>query len=116
MVFCDNAPDFFALYADPDTDQLIEENESLEDPLRDHTGQSIKWTSADFHRVSNETAIPDVYLRAVECPCMRVDAHGLAWTCYPKHLDLKVRTNIIPWELLEGQRLFAPSQTVAERF
>jgi hypothetical protein len=39
---------------------------------------------------------------------MRVDAHGIAWTCRPKHLDADVRTSTIPWELLEDQRLFAP--------
>src|SRR5882724_698897 len=102
----DNTPDFFALYPDPDTDQLIEEDESLEDTLRDHTGQPIAWTRANFHRVSDETAIPDVYLRAVECARMRVDTHGIAWTCHPKHLDADVRTSALPWELLGSRHLF----------
>jgi len=104
----DNTPDFFALYPDPDTDQLMDEEESLEDTLRDHTGQPIEWASADFHRVSDETAIPDVYLRGLDCTQMRVDAHGIAWLCHPKHIDADVRTSTIPWELLESQRLFAP--------
>ena len=34
------------------------------------------------------TAIPDAYLRGVECTRMRVDAHGIAWIAYPKHLDV----------------------------
>jgi hypothetical protein len=34
--------------------------------------------------------------------------NGIAWVCHPKHLDADVRTSTIPWELLEGQRLFAP--------
>jgi hypothetical protein len=112
MVFFDNAPDFFALYADPnpDTDQLIDEDESLEDTLRDHTGQPINWVSADFHRVSEETAIPGTYVRGVECIRMHVDAHAMAWTAYPQYLDTEVWTSPIPWELLDSQRLFAPWQ------
>jgi hypothetical protein len=47
-------------------------------------------------------------MRAVECAQMRIDAHGIAWVCHPKHLDVEVRTGTIPWELLEEQRLFAP--------
>jgi len=108
MYLWDNTPDFFALYPDPDADDPLDEDESLEDTLRDHAGQPIDWTSADFHRMSDETAIPDVYLRGVECIRMRVDAHGIAWTCHPKYLDADVRTSTISWELLEGQRLFAP--------
>jgi hypothetical protein len=106
MYLWDNTPDFFSLYPDPHTDQLIEEDESLEDTLRDHTGQPVDRISADFHRMSDETAIPDAYLRGVASIRMRVDAHGIAWTCHPKHLDADVRTSTIPWELLEGQRLF----------
>jgi hypothetical protein len=34
---------------------------------------------------------------------MRVDEHGIAWICYPKHMDVEVRTSTLPWELLEGQ-------------
>jgi len=74
-------------------------------------GQPIAWTSADFHRISDETIIPDAYLRAVECTRMRVDEDGIAWVCHPKymdHMDADVRTSTIPRELLEGQRLFAP--------
>jgi hypothetical protein len=108
MFFGDSTPDFLSPYPDPDTDQPIDEDESLEDTLRDHTGQPIDWTSADLHRVSDETAIPDVYLRGVECPRMRMDAHGIAWVCHPKHLEAEVRTSTIPWKLLEHQRLFAP--------
>jgi len=106
MYWWDNTPDFFSLYPDPNTDQLIEEDESLEDTLRDYTGQPIKWADKDLHRMSDETVIPDAYLRGVECTRMRVDAYGIAWVCHPKHLDADVRTSTIPWELLEGQRLF----------
>jgi hypothetical protein len=35
-----------------------------------------------------------------------VDARGIAWVCYPKHIDAEVRTSTIPWELIEEQRLF----------
>jgi hypothetical protein len=98
---------FFALYPDPDTDQPLDEEEaSLETALRDHAGQPLDWTRADLSRVREETQIPDTYLRAVECARMRVDTHGIAWTCHPKHLDADVRTSTFPWELLEGQRLF----------
>jgi hypothetical protein len=109
MFFWDNAPDFFALYPDPDTDQPLDEDESLEDTLRDYTGQPIDWTRADLYHMREETQIPDTYLRAVECARMRVDKHGIAWTAYPKHMDhtaADVRTGTIPWELLEEQRLF----------
>jgi hypothetical protein len=41
---------------------------------------------------------------------MGVDAHGIAWIGYPKHLDAEVRTSTIPWELLESERLFGPLQ------
>jgi hypothetical protein len=44
---------------------------------------------------------------------MRVDAHGIAWTCHPKYMDrmdADVRTSTIPWGLLEGERLFALPQ------
>jgi len=104
--YWDNTPDFFSLYLAPDTDQFMDEDESLEDTLRDHAGQPIDWTREDLHRVSEAAAIPDPYLRAVECTQMRVDAHGIAWTCHPKHLDADVRTSTISWELLEEQRLF----------
>ena len=57
--------------------------------------------------MSDETAIPHAYLRAVECTQMRVDAHGIAWIDHPKHLEADVRTGTIPWELLKGERLFA---------
>jgi hypothetical protein len=105
MLFWDNSPDFFALYSDPDSDESLDEEESLEDTLRDHTGQPLEWAK-DLHRMSEDTTLPDAYLRGVECTRMRVDAHGIAWTCYPKHLDVTVRTSTIPWELLESQRLF----------
>jgi len=105
MFFWDNTPDFFSLSPDPDTDQPMDEEESLEDALRDHTGQPIAW-AYDLHRMSDETAIPDAYLRAIERTCMRVDAHGIAWVCEPKHLDGHVRTSTIPWEIIEEQRLF----------
>jgi hypothetical protein len=107
MYFWDTSPDFFALAPDPAPDHTMDEDESLENTLRDHTGQPIEWAK-DLHCLSDETSIPDVYLRAVECARMRVDARGIAWTCYPKHLDVAVRTGTIPWELLESQRLFAP--------
>jgi hypothetical protein len=106
MYFWDNTPDFFSLSPDPDADQLIEEDESLEDKLCDDMGQSIELPYDDLHRVSDEILIPDVYLRAVECTRMRVDAHGIAWIGYPKHLDAEVRTSTTPWELLDEQRLF----------
>jgi len=106
MFFWDNSPDFFALYPDPDSDESIDEEESLENTLRDHMGQPIDWTRADLYRISEETTIPDAYLRAVECTQMRVDAHGIAWICHPKHADADIRTGTIPWELLEGERLF----------
>ena len=106
MYFWDNTPDFFALYPDPDADHHLDEDESLEDVLLDHTGQPIDWTSADFHRVSDETPIPDAYVRAVECTLMRVDTHGIDWVCYPEYLDTEVRTSTIPWKLIEEQRLF----------
>jgi hypothetical protein len=106
MYWWDNTPDFFSLYPHPDTDTPIEEDDSLEDTLRDHTGEPIDWTSADFHRMRDKTTISDAYLRAVECTRMRVDAHGIAWTGHPKHLDANVRTSTIPWELIEEQRLF----------
>jgi hypothetical protein len=106
VFFWDNAPDFFSLYpADPDTGHPIEEEEPLEDALRDHTGQPIAWAD-DLHRLHDETAIPDAHLHAVECTRMRVDAHGIAWVCYPKHLDWGVRTSTIPWAIIEEQRLF----------
>jgi hypothetical protein len=111
MYWWDNTPDFFSLSPDLDSDHPLEEDESLEDTLRDHAGQPIAWTSADFHRISDETAIPDAHLRAVECTRMWVDEDGIAWGCYPKymdHMDADVRTSTIPWELLEGQRLFTP--------
>jgi hypothetical protein len=85
----------------------MDENESLEDALRDHTGQPIEWAK-DLHRMREDTAIPDVYLRGVECTRMRVDAYGIAWIAYPRHLDVTVRTGTIPWELIESQCLFAP--------
>ena len=110
MFFWDNTPDFFSLYPDPDTIQPMDEDESLEDTLRDDTGQPIEWASKDLHRVSDEAAIPDAYLRGVECTRMRVDENGIAWVCHPKHLDADVRTSTIHWELLEGQRLFALPQ------
>jgi hypothetical protein len=108
MYWWDDTPDFFALYPDLDTDQPLDEDESLEDTLRDHTGQPTEWATKDIHRVSDKTAIPDEYLRAMECTQMRVDEHGIAWTCHPKYLDADVRTSTIPWELLERQRFFAP--------
>jgi hypothetical protein len=107
MFFWDDSPDFFALSPDPDPDHTMDEDESLEDTLRDHTDQPLEWAH-DLHRMREDTTIPDVYLRAVECARMRVDAHGIAWIAYPKHLDVTVRTGTIPWELIEGQRLFAP--------
>ena len=107
LYFWDNAPDFFALYPDPDTDPPRDEEESLEDTLRDHTGQPIVWADEDLHRMHETTAIPDAYLRAVECLRMRVDRHGIAWVGYPRHLDTAVRTSTIPWKLIEEQRLFA---------
>ena len=107
MYFWDNAPGFLALYPHPDTNHPPDTDESLEEILRDHTGQLIDWV-CDLHRMSDETSIPDVYLRAVECARMRVDAHGIAWIAYPKHLDVTVKTGTIAWELIEGQRLFAP--------
>ena len=58
----------------------------------------------------NNPVIPGSYLRAIECTHMRVDAHGMAWTWHPKHLDTDVRTSAIPWEVIEEQRLFAPPQ------
>jgi hypothetical protein len=106
MYFWDTSPDFFALYPDPEPNQPMDEEELFEDALRDHTGQPIEWAN-DLHRMSEDTTLPDAYLRGVECTRMRVDAHGIAWTCYPKHLDVTVRTSTIPWELLESQRLFA---------
>ena len=110
MFFWDNTPDFFSLYPDPDTDHPRDEDESLEDTLRDHTGQPIEWAENDLYRMSDETAIPDAYLSAVERTRMRVDADGIAWTGYPKHLDADVITSTIPWGLLEGERLFALPQ------
>jgi len=111
-MFCwDTSPDFFARYSDPDRDESRDADESLENTLRDHTGQPLDWTRPDLYRVGEETTIPDAYLRAVECTQMRVDAHGIAWIGHPKHLDVTVRTGTIPWELIEGQRLFAPSQS-----
>jgi hypothetical protein len=107
MYFWDTTPDFFALYPGPTTDQPFDDDESLEDALRDHTGQPIAWAD-DLHRVHDETAIPDAYLRGVECTLMRVDTHGIDWVCYPKHLDAEIRTSTIPWTLIEEQRLFAP--------
>jgi CspA family cold shock protein len=89
MYFWDTSPDFFALYADPDRDESLDEEELLENTLRDHTGQPLEW-SHDFHRVRGDTTIPHVYLRAVECARMRVDAHGIAWIAYPKHPDVAV--------------------------
>jgi hypothetical protein len=109
IYFWDNTPDFLALYPHPDADHLLDEDESLEDTLRDHTGQPIDW-ACDLHRMSDEPAIPDAYFRAVEHTLMRVDAHGIDWVCYPNHLDAEIRTSTIPWELLESQRLFAPLQ------
>ena len=109
MYFWDNTPDFLTLYPHPDADHPLDEDESLEDTLRDHTGQPIDWI-CDLHRMSDGTTIPDAYLRAVECTLIRVDAHGIDWVCYTKHLDAEIRTSTIPWELLEGQRLFAPRQ------
>jgi hypothetical protein len=106
MYWWDNSPDYFALHPDPDTGHPLDEDESLEDVLRDYTGQPIHWTRADLHQVSDETIIPDAYLRAVECSRIGVDAHGIAWICYPKHLDAEVRTGTIPWEVIEKQRLF----------
>ena len=97
------------MYPHPDTDQAMDEDESLEDTLRDHTGQLIDLLYQDPHRVSDGTAIPEAYLRAVECTRMRVDEHGVAWVCHPKymdHMDADVRTSTIPWELIDGQRLF----------
>ena len=105
LFFWDNRPDFFARYSDPDRDESLDEDESLENTLRDHTGQPLEWAH-DLHRVSDETSIPDAYLRAVECTQMRVDAHGIAWIGHPKHVDADIRTGTIPWELLESQRLF----------
>lgn len=75
--------------------------------LEGHTGQLIAWADEDLHRMSEDTAIPDAYLRAVECLRMRVDRHGIAWVGYPRHLHTTVRTSTISWEQLEGQRLFA---------
>jgi hypothetical protein len=72
LFFWDNSPDFFALYSDPDRDESLDEEESLENTLRDHMGQPLEWAQA-LHRVSDETSIPDAYLRAVECARMRVD-------------------------------------------
>jgi hypothetical protein len=106
MYLWDNTPDFFALYPDPDVDHPFEEDETLEDTLRDHVGQLIDWSKADCYQVSDETAIPSIYLRAIECTRMRVDERGIAWVCYPKHLDAEVRTRTIPWELIKAQRLF----------
>jgi hypothetical protein len=105
MFFWDTSPDFFARYPDPEPNQPMDEDESFEDTLRDHTGQPIAWAE-DLHRMRENTTLPDTYLRGVECTRMRVDARGIAWTCYPKHLDITVRTSTIPWELLESQRLF----------
>jgi hypothetical protein len=34
--------------------------------------------------------------------------NGIAWTCHLKHLDADLRTSTLLWELLKGQRLFAP--------
>ena len=107
MFFWANTTDFFALYPDPDTDPPLDEDESLEAVLRDHTGQPIEWAE-DLHRVSEDTNIPAAYLRAVECARMRVDENGIAWVCHPKHIDAEVRTGTISWELIEEQRLFAP--------
>jgi hypothetical protein len=105
MYWWDNSPNFFALYPDMDTDQSIEEA-SLEDKLCNDMGQPIELLYEDLYRVSEETAIPDVYLRAVECARMRVDTYGIAWVCHPKHLDAGIRTSTIPWEVIEEQRLF----------
>jgi hypothetical protein len=96
MFFWDTSPDFFALYPGPGRDESLDEEESLENTLRDHMGQPLDWAH-DLHRVRDETSIPDAYLRAVKCTQMRVDAD--------------IRTGTIPWELIEGQRLFAPSQS-----
>jgi hypothetical protein len=41
MYWWDNSPDYFALYPDPDTGHPLDEDESLEDVLRDYTGQPI---------------------------------------------------------------------------
>jgi hypothetical protein len=106
MYLWDNPPDFFSLYPNPDTDEPMDEDELLENTLRDHTGQPIDWAGPDPHHISEETEIPDACLRAVECTRMRVDEHGIAWTAHPKHLDADVRTSTISWELLEEHRLF----------
>jgi hypothetical protein len=78
MVFWDSAPDFFALFPDPDSDESLDEDESFEDTLRDHTGQPIAWAAEDLHQVSEATAIPEPYLRGVEYIRMHVDAHAVA--------------------------------------
>jgi hypothetical protein len=49
-----SAPDF-SLHPGPDTDQPLDEESSLEDALRDHTGQPLDWTRANLHRMSQET-------------------------------------------------------------
>jgi hypothetical protein len=67
LYFWDATSDFFSLSPDPDEDDLLNRKEDLETTLQDHEGQSINWTCADLYRVSDETAIPDAYLRAVEC-------------------------------------------------
>jgi hypothetical protein len=110
MYLWDNSPDFFALYPDPDADHPLDADESLEDTLRDHTGQPIDWL-CDLHHISDDTTIPAPYMRAVECTLMRVDTHGIDWVCYPKDLDTEVRTSPIPWELIEDQRLFGPQRS-----
>src|SRR5688572_10489284 len=57
IFFWDTSPDFFALYPDPQTNQPMDEDESLEDALRDHTGQPLEWAK-DLHRMREDTTIP----------------------------------------------------------
>jgi hypothetical protein len=75
MYWWDQTPEFFALYADPDTKDSLEEV-SREDSLCEPSGRPLAWTQADRFRISEEAEILDPHLRAVECTQMRVDAHG----------------------------------------
>lgn len=58
MFFWGHTPDFFSLYPDQETDRPLDEDESLEDTLRNPTGPPIAWTGEDLHRVREDTAIP----------------------------------------------------------
>jgi hypothetical protein len=50
----------------------------------------------------NETTTPAPVLRSLP-----LDKWG-ALHCYPKHMDVEVRTSTIPWQLLKGQTLGIP--------